>query len=484
MKFKRYGAVALSCLMTGLVVVLFLVTAGSGPETANAQENKAAAAVQSAAAALPNAQPGECYAKVFVPSEYKTVTEEVVTSEASEKIEIVPAKWEWVEEKVLIKPASSKLVVVPAAFEKAQERVEIKPGHTEWRNGTGAKAVVADPSLSAAARALGIPASAKPGECYAEYLIAPEYKTETVKVQVHDAFEKLEIIPAKFAASEERVVVKEAAQKVVEEPAIFETTQEKILVKPAYTTWKTGTRPVEQIENAAGEIMCFVEVPAEYQTVSKRVLKNPAKSTKVEIPAEYQTLPTQKLVAAAEAKRAPVTAQFKEIEKRTLVTDAKITWRLKGSPGPGKATGRVLCMAEVPAEYTSVPKQVIKQAAATKEVAIPAEYQTIRVRKLVSPASEKRTSIPAKTEVVTKRVKISDGKLEWRPVLCEVNMSKNVVLGIQRALKSAGLNPGPIDGVIGTQTMVAVNAFQRSKGLATGGLTMDTIKALGVKIGS
>ncbi len=117
---------ALSCLMTGLVVVLFLVTAGSGPETANAQENTAVAAVKGSAAALPNAQPGECYAKVFVPAEYKTVTEEVVTREAAEKIEIVPAKWEWVEEKVLVKPASSKLVVVPATFKSEKEREAVK----------------------------------------------------------------------------------------------------------------------------------------------------------------------------------------------------------------------------------------------------------------------------------------------------------------------------------------------------------------------
>lgn len=81
-------------------------------------------------------------------------------------------------------------------------------------------------------------------------------------------------------------------------------------------------------------------------------------------------------------------------------------------------------------------------------------------------------------------MKVSDGKLEWKPVLCEVNMSKDIVLGIQRALKNAGLNPGPIDGVFGSQTMVAVNAFEQSKGLATGGLTIDTIRALGVKIGS
>ncbi len=358
MKSGKSRALALSCLATGLVVVLFLATGGNGTGIATAQEARATAASTNAASALPDARPGECYAKVFVPAQYKTITEEIVTQEASEKIEIVPAKWEWVREKVMVKPASSKLVPVPATFAAATEKVEISPAHTAWRTGKTGKSKVASASLSASARALGIPATAKPGECYAEYLIPAEYKTEMVKVQIRDASENLTIVPAKFAASEEKVVVKAASQKVIDEAAIYETTSEKILVKPAYTTWKTGNNPIEKIENAAGEIMCFVEVPAEYKTVTKKMLKAPAKSSKVEVPAEYSTVKTQKLVAAAEAKREAVPAQFKDVEKRVLVSDAKVVWRLQGSQGPGKATGQVLCLADVPAKYTTVAKQV------------------------------------------------------------------------------------------------------------------------------
>jgi len=72
-------------------------------------------------------------------------------------------------------------------------------------------------------------------------------------------------------------------------------------------------------------------------------------------------------------------------------------------------------------------------------------------------------------------------RLEWRSVICEINTSANVVQDVQRALASAGYNPGPIDGVMGRQTMTAVERFQRSKGLPTGGLTMETLKRLGVE---
>ena len=72
--------------------------------------------------------------------------------------------------------------------------------------------------------------------------------------------------------------------------------------------------------------------------------------------------------------------------------------------------------------------------------------------------------------------------MQWRPVLCETNMSGTTITDIQQALKKAGHNPGAIDGVIGRQTLDAVDAYQRANGLPRGGLTLQTLEKLGVKI--
>ncbi|MHC4219121.1 MAG: peptidoglycan-binding protein [Planctomycetota bacterium] len=40
-----------------------------------------------------------------------------------------------------------------------------------------------------------------------------------------------------------------------------------------------------------------------------------------------------------------------------------------------------------------------------------------------------------------------------------------------------------MDGRLGRQTHLAIDAFQRAKGLETGGLTIRTLAALGVKVG-
>ncbi len=438
-----------------------------------------------ASSALPNAKAGECYAKVIIPAKYKSESQTVTVKDASSKIEIIPAKYEWTEEKVLVKEASKKLIPVPATYQTVAEKVLVTPAEKIWTRGAGKKAGRASTSALAGAQANGLNvADAKVGGCYAEYSIPSQYKTETQKVLKTEASAKIEIIPAKYEWKEEKVLVKEASAKLIEVPAMYETVTEKVLVTPATTEWKKGRGPVERLDGSTGEIMCLVEVPAVYNTVSKRVLKSPSSTKKVEIPAEYKVQKVRKLVTPAKEKKTEIPATYETVTKRIKTADEKVMWALKGSSvgGNGKATGSTLCLKEVPAVYKTVNQKKVKTAATTKVVEVPAEYKVVKKRKLASPAAEKKIEIPAKTQVVSKKVKVSEESMQWRPVLCETNMTETTITDIQRALKKAGHNPGDIDGVIGRQTLVAVDSFQRANGLPRGGLTMQTLSKLGVKL--
>ncbi|NNG12464.1 MAG: peptidoglycan-binding protein, partial [Halobacteria archaeon] len=266
-------------------------------------------------------------------------------------------------------------------------------------------------------------------------------------------------------------------------PAKYGTETERVLDKPEHTIWKKGTGPITRIDDATGEIMCLVEVPAKYKTIEKRVLKSPVTIKKVEIPAEYKTVRVKKLAKPAQEKREAIPAEYQTIEKRMKVSDAKLSWNQAGAAGEGKATGKTLCLAEIPAKYKTITKRVLKEKASIKKVEVPATIKTMRMSKLVTPASEKRIPIPAKYETVPKRTKVSSAKLEWRPVLCETNTTKELVTDIQRALQKAGFDPGTIDGVIGSATLRAIDSYQRKNNLAHGGLTLQTIEKLGIKIG-
>jgi|GEM_PF-166402 len=438
-----------------------------------------------ASSALPNARAGECYAKVIIPAEYKTESQTVTVKEASSKIEIIPAKYAWGEEKVLVKEASKKLIPVPATYATVTEKVLVTPAEKIWTRGSAAKASRANASVLAGAAANGLNlADASVGGCYSEYNIPAQYKTETEKVLKSEASAKIEIIPAKYEWSESKVLVKEASSKLIEVPAMYETVTEKVLVQPATTEWKKGRGPVERLDGSTGEIMCLVEIPAVHKTVSKRVLKSPSSTKKVEIPAEYKVEKIRKLVSAAQEKKIEIPATYETVTKRVKTSGEKVMWALRGSNagGNGKATGSTLCLKEVPAVYKTVKQKKVKTPATTKVVEVPAEYKVVKKRNLASPATEKKIEIPAKTQVVSKKVKVTEESMQWRPVLCETNMTGTTITDIQRALKKAGHNPGPIDGVVGRETMVAVDSFQRANGLPRGGITMQTLSKLGINL--
>jgi hyperosmotically inducible protein len=66
----------------------------------------------------------------------------------------------------------------------------------------------------------------------------------------------------------------------------------------------------------------------------------------------------------------------------------------------------------------------------------------------------------------------------------KVTGSQTHVAAAQQALKTNGLNPGPIDGYMGPQTAAAVREFQKKEQLqVTGQLDPDTLGRLGVGIG-
>ena len=434
---------------------------------------------------LPNAKPGECYAKVVIPAEYKVETEEVLVKEPAERIEIIPAKYEWVEEKVLVKDASQKLVSVPASYETVSEKVEVRPESLNWLTSLRGNASQASPALLEAAKNGGIDLdAATPGMCFHEHRMPAKYETKTEQVVVSDASEKVEIIPAKYEWVEEKVLVREASQKEVATPPVYETITEKVLVEPARTTWKKGRGLVEKIDNTTGEIMCLVEIPAKYKTITKRVVKTPASTKVIEIPAQYKTVKVRKLVSAPQEKRIEIPARYKTITRREKISDTQFVWHEihNKDMDASTRTGNQICLQKTPAVFKTVTRRVVKNPATTKTVEIPAKYKTVKVRKLVSAPQEKRIEIPAKYTTVTKRVKVSDQRLEWRSVLCQTNMTAGTISEVQRALKAAGFDPGPIDGVVGSATLRAVSAYQRKKGLPTGGLTMDTLKSLGVTI--
>lgn len=434
----------------------------------------------------PNAKSGECYARVWVPETFKNVSEKLLATEASERVEVIPATYTWATETVEVKQASSKLINIPAVYGTESEKIQTRAEQLIWRLDLNPNAAPASNELLALAKKYGADIdSARPGMCFHEHYIPQIFEIVTQQVLSSEESASISIVPATYRTVEKTILVSEASSKIIEVPATFKAEASKILVKPAYTIWKKGTGPIQRIDSATGEIMCLVEVPAEYKTVTKQVIATPATIKKIEIPAKYKTVNVRELVTAASQTVTKIPATYKTVSKQKIVSDATVTWHEVHNKQHPRVTrtGQKVCLTKMPALFKTVTRKVVTTPATTREEIIPAQSKTIKVRKLETAATEKRIAIPATYKSVSRKELVNEGFMQWRSILCETNTNPYRISQIQSALSDKGFNPGAIDGVVGAETMQAVNAFQRENKLPVDKyLNVETIKALGVSV--
>ncbi len=431
----------------------------------------------------PNAKAGECYAKVVIPAKYKTVNERILVQEASNKIKIIPAKYKWVEEKVEVTPASEKLVTIPPKYKKVSEIIEVKPALRSWHVSLRKHSAPVSNELLAAAKLKGVDIeNTTPSTCYKEYYTPESYKTVKEEVVIQDETTKSKIIPAKYEMVEKTIEVKPATKKTVTIPATYGYVEDKVLVEKEKTVWKKGKNPATKLDGATGEIMCLIKVPAKYKIVKRKVVKTPATIKVIEIPAETKIVKVKKLISPAKTETITIPAVKTTIEKKVLEHGPSFSWiRVGDSVEKGlKYTGHEICLVETPAIKKKITKTVIDAPATTNKIAINPTYKIVKVKKLVEEAKEVKTPIDAVYKEIQKKEKISEAHQSWERILCQTNMNKDVILQIQNALKAKDYNPGKIDGVLGRDTRVALDKYQRDNSLATGGITYETLKALGI----
>lgn len=284
-----------------------------------------------------------------------------------------------------------------------------------------------------------MPPNPKVGECYARAIVPAQTRTISDTVVVKEASQKLSTVPAKYRWVSKQVVAKEASEKLIPiaatyktvtervmvtpessklvvVPAKFKNVTEKILVSPAKTVWKKGKGAISKVDANTGDILCLIEEPAVYKTVSKRVLVTPETT-------------------------------------RTIA---------------------------IPATYKNVSRQVVGTPATVRKVVIPAVTKTVKLQEIVEPAKTLAKTIPAVTRTVQKQEVVKPAFTTWKSILCETNTTGGVVSRLQAELNRKGYSAGPVDGVMGSQTRLAVDKYQRNNKLSRGGLTIEMLKHLNV----
>ena len=176
-----------------------------------------------------------------------------------------------------------------------------------------------------------LPSNADAGECFARVLVPettqalleevvdrPEtqeitvvpatYETISEQVLIKESETLYRVIPATYETVTEQVLIQGEKQETVVIPARFETYSEQVLVRPAYTTWKPGAglfgkgggsgvlSSGDDVSALTGELLCKVEIPAQYDTVTRTRIGSPERTETKVIPARYETV-TREVVA-------------------------------------------------------------------------------------------------------------------------------------------------------------------------------------------
>lgn len=212
----------------------------------------------------------------------------------------------------------------------------------------------------------------EPGKCWVKCITPDEFEDVTETVVTEPAYTKLTTTPATFKTVEEEVLIKEASKKLVYVPAVYETqdipyiSKEKTTnldIVPAsfgddskeFETYpKVGRWEYKMLEDCPSAnkedcmVACFVEYPAQNQTVplktlakdayttdvpvaeegksyTKKVVKTPARMDEVEIPAEYATIKRKVVDQPAKTEEETVPEVTKTVTRTVLVKKGGIT---------------------------------------------------------------------------------------------------------------------------------------------------------------
>ena len=480
--------------------------------------------------------PNQCFANILYPARFETRSERVLITPATKREEVIPATYKTVTEQVLVQPETRQQVAEPAQLRTVTEEVVVRPAgvrdepvaptfkttteQVETRAATTRYEVQPPVYKHKFERVVDVP------EHTITRVVPAKYKEVEERVQVNAATTRTETVPTRYRSEVERILVRPevlqyvpvtlptkqvpeqrlraaATTKVIPTPAIMETAVVPVEVRPAsirreaipaayevvteqvkvsepYREWRRGRAWVGQAHevvpvrgfvvdptgqfkgypvagrtlvpaatggvsrgvidagitpadnsNLEDDVWCLVEVPAQYQTVTRQVLRAPATVSDVQVPAEYKNVTRQAVVREAGVRTEHVPAVYQSVYRTEVDFDraralgyrfdpsGELVATPNGQPvmrvaqvaqGPGVQVDRALAPdswvreVRIPAEYRNVTRYVPEQAASVRVVEVPEAWRTIKRRVEVEPARTEQVTVPATYKSVPTQV--------------------------------------------------------------------------------
>ena len=162
------------------------------------------------------------------------------------------------------------------------------------------------------------------------HVVEPVLETRSQQYVSREAAMRYRVTEPVYETVTERVQVQPAYSRYEIEPARHETVSERVLVREARLVWRRG-----YVEGArsyrhdpeTGEVWCLIEEPAEYRTITRSIVAEPAQVREVPVEARYQTIERVVLRHPATVEEVPIPAQHASYEYRTVLHPAEVRAR-------------------------------------------------------------------------------------------------------------------------------------------------------------
>ena len=433
-----------------------------------------------------DAKPGQCFTKAFYPPKVTKVTKiksikKVITTDASIKYDVIPAKYTWESKRVKVSDGTEKIIVTPAVYKTVYERVMVEPSSKIWRRGNFQTSPKAFSSCVESAKLSGMNVeNATVGTCFYEQLSPAKYKNITSKILVAEASERYVVTPATYRTVAKKIITDNTTEKLIPSVAKYKKVKAKVEVEPARTEWRKTVCHNRGCNES--EVICLVEVPVTYKTITKRIVLEPSVKKVVSVKPIVQTVYTQEMVTPPIQKKIQVPAKYQTVVQRRKISEEKHYWTdasMQNSTTRYRSECDKICLVETPAKYKTIAKKIVVKPATIKKIKTPPQYKMVKVKKIEKKASFKKVVVPAEYITIRTEKERTKGFAKWVPMVCESTMTSNLIRKIQRALKFQGFYNGVVDGKMSLELKKAVRAYQRAKGLlVTNKISIETMEAL------
>ena len=248
----------------------------------------------------------------------------------------------------------------------------------------------------------------------------PNLQSDKVRVKVRDEYTRYQVRQPRWEVETEDVVTRPEYERLTVRPAQWKYIDETVDISQPRLVWKRGkiaSSEITRTDPVTGTIFTLIEEPGEKRTFRKRVMVQP-----------------EQVVAT-----------------------------------------------RIPAKSLTVTRRVLTDPGGVDSVTVPAEFRTYDVQRLIQPATAREMPVPAKRKLISSKVMVSPERWDWVPVLCGDKVDAVTIRDIQTRLASANFYEGTKDGVFGSQTRRALEAFQEAQGYYHGGeLSLVTLEKLGI----